>query len=118
MGAFLLGAGTKDKRYSMPNARIMIHQPLGGASGQVGNPAKIDCMLFYRQSAARRGAHCADGGAAKLYSSNIGARLAGCVLMRFCDLATGSGHRDPGAGDHVPQEQPEQNHGRLHRAAI
>lgn len=33
MGAFLLGAGTKGKRYSMPNARIMIHQPLGGASG-------------------------------------------------------------------------------------
>ena len=36
MGAFLLTAGTKGKRYSMPNARIMIHQPLGGASGQVG----------------------------------------------------------------------------------
>ena len=34
MGAFLLGAGTKGHRYSMPNARIMIHQPLGGASGQ------------------------------------------------------------------------------------
>lgn len=34
MGAFLLGAGTQGKRYSMPNARIMIHQPLGGASGQ------------------------------------------------------------------------------------
>ena len=34
MGAFLLGAGVKGKRYSMPNARIMIHQPLGGASGQ------------------------------------------------------------------------------------
>lgn len=34
MGAFLLGAGTKGKRYSMPNSRIMIHQPLGGASGQ------------------------------------------------------------------------------------
>ena len=34
MGAFLLTAGTKGKRYSMPNARIMIHQPLGGASGQ------------------------------------------------------------------------------------
>ena len=29
MGAFLLGAGTKGKRYSMPNSRIMIHQPLG-----------------------------------------------------------------------------------------
>ena len=34
MGAFILGAGTKGKRSSMPNARIMIHQPLGGASGQ------------------------------------------------------------------------------------
>lgn len=34
MGAFLLGAGAQGKRYSMPNARIMVHQPLGGASGQ------------------------------------------------------------------------------------
>ncbi|KAK9804033.1 hypothetical protein WJX73_005523 [Symbiochloris irregularis] len=34
MGAFLLGAGVKGKRSSMPNSRIMIHQPLGGASGQ------------------------------------------------------------------------------------
>jgi len=32
-GAFLLGGGTKGKRFSMPNSRIMIHQPLGGASG-------------------------------------------------------------------------------------
>lgn len=34
MGAFLLGAGTKGKRYALPNADIMIHQPLGGAQGQ------------------------------------------------------------------------------------
>ncbi|KAG2484223.1 hypothetical protein HYH03_016958 [Edaphochlamys debaryana] len=34
MGAFLLGAGKRGKRHSMPNSRIMIHQPLGGASGQ------------------------------------------------------------------------------------
>lgn len=34
MGAFLLSAGTKGKRYSLPNAEIMIHQPLGGARGQ------------------------------------------------------------------------------------
>jgi ATP-dependent Clp protease protease subunit len=34
MGAFLLTSGAKGKRLSMPNARIMIHQPLGGASGQ------------------------------------------------------------------------------------
>lgn len=34
MGAFLLSAGTKGKRMALPNARIMIHQPLGGAQGQ------------------------------------------------------------------------------------
>lgn len=34
MGAFLLSAGAKGKRYSLPNARIMIHQPLGGFQGQ------------------------------------------------------------------------------------
>ena len=34
MGAFLLQAGTKGKRYALPNAEIMIHQPLGGTQGQ------------------------------------------------------------------------------------
>ncbi len=34
MGAFLLSAGTKGKRYALPNAEIMIHQPLGGTQGQ------------------------------------------------------------------------------------
>ena len=34
MGAFLLSAGEKGKRMSLPNSRIMIHQPLGGAQGQ------------------------------------------------------------------------------------
>lgn len=34
MGAFLLAAGTKGKRLALPNAEIMIHQPLGGAQGQ------------------------------------------------------------------------------------
>ncbi len=34
MGAFLLAAGAKGKRYALPNAEIMIHQPLGGMSGQ------------------------------------------------------------------------------------
>ena len=34
MGAFLLSAGTKGKRYALPNAEIMIHQPSGGAQGQ------------------------------------------------------------------------------------
>jgi ATP-dependent Clp protease, protease subunit len=34
MGSFLLSAGTKGKRYALPNSRIMIHQPSGGAQGQ------------------------------------------------------------------------------------
>ena len=34
MGAFLLSSGAKGKRFSLPNSRVMIHQPLGGAQGQ------------------------------------------------------------------------------------
>ena len=34
MGAFLLSGGTKGKRYALPNAEVMIHQPSGGARGQ------------------------------------------------------------------------------------
>ncbi len=34
MGAFLLSAGTKGKRFALPNSEIMIHQPLGGFQGQ------------------------------------------------------------------------------------
>ena len=34
MGAFLLSSGTKGKRFILPNADVMIHQPLGGAEGQ------------------------------------------------------------------------------------
>lgn len=37
MGAFLLSAGAKGKRYALPNAEIMIHQPLGGAQGQASD---------------------------------------------------------------------------------
>jgi ATP-dependent Clp protease protease subunit len=37
MGAFLLAAGTKGKRFSLPNSRIMIHQPSGGAQGQASD---------------------------------------------------------------------------------
>jgi len=37
MGAFLLSAGEKGKRYALPHARIMIHQPLGGAQGQASD---------------------------------------------------------------------------------
>lgn len=37
MGAFLLAAGTKGKRHALPNAEVMIHQPLGGAQGQASD---------------------------------------------------------------------------------
>ena len=37
MGAFLLSAGTKGKRYALPNSEIMIHQPLGGMQGQASD---------------------------------------------------------------------------------
>jgi ATP-dependent Clp protease, protease subunit len=39
MGAFLLTAGAKGKRYALPNARVMIHQPLGGFQGQASDIA-------------------------------------------------------------------------------
>lgn len=49
MGSFLLAAGTKGKRKSLPNSRIMIHQPLGGAQGQAAD-VKIQAreILFMR----------------------------------------------------------------------
>ncbi|KAF8822716.1 ATP-dependent Clp endopeptidase, proteolytic subunit ClpP domain-containing protein [Cardiosporidium cionae] len=50
MGAFLLSAGTKGKRRSLPNARIMIHQPLGGAHGQAADiEIQAKEILFTRQ---------------------------------------------------------------------
>jgi ATP-dependent Clp protease, protease subunit len=37
MGAFLLSSGTKGKRYLLPNATVMIHQPSGGAQGKISD---------------------------------------------------------------------------------
>ena len=47
MGAFLLAAGAKGKRYALPNSEIMIHQPLGGARGQATD-IKIQADLILR----------------------------------------------------------------------
>ena len=41
MGAFLLSSGAKGKRFSLPNSKIMIHQPLGGAQGQASDIAIV-----------------------------------------------------------------------------
>lgn len=50
MGAFLLGAGTPGKRSSLPNARIMIHQPLGGAQGQAADIEIQALEILYTKS--------------------------------------------------------------------
>ena len=47
MGAFLLAAGKKGKRYALPNSEIMIHQPLGGAKGQASD-IKIQADLILK----------------------------------------------------------------------
>ena len=47
MGAFLLSAGAKGKRMSLPNSRIMIHQPLGGAQGQATDIEIQDKEILY-----------------------------------------------------------------------
>ena len=51
MGAFLLAAGAKGKRYALPNAEIMIHQPLGGAQGQASD-IKIQAEHIAAEAAA------------------------------------------------------------------
>ncbi|HCW8141657.1 TPA: ATP-dependent Clp endopeptidase proteolytic subunit ClpP [Staphylococcus aureus] len=59
MGSFLLAAGAKDKRFALPNAEVMIHQPLGGAQGQateieiaanhiLKTREKLNCILSER----------------------------------------------------------------------
>lgn len=50
MGAFLLSAGAKGKRMSLPNSRIMIHQPLGGAQGQAADiEIQAREILYHKQ---------------------------------------------------------------------
>lgn len=54
MGAFLLSAGTKGKRMALPGARIMIHQPLGGAKGQATD-IEIEAKEILRMKAMLNG---------------------------------------------------------------
>ncbi len=49
MGSFLLAAGTKGKRFALPNSEIMIHQPLGGAKGQAADiKIQAEHILYIR----------------------------------------------------------------------
>ncbi len=46
MGAFLLSSGAKGKRYALPNSKVMIHQPLGGAQGQASDIAIVATQIL------------------------------------------------------------------------
>ena len=100
MGAFLLGAGAKGKRYSMPNARIMIHQPLGGASGAA---VDIEIQVGARHSLAacgenpsgrRRGGCFANLGATQAQRWGRTAKATTLFPAALCCS---------GQGNHVPQ---------------
>ncbi len=54
MGAFLLAAGTKGKRFALPNSEIMIHQPLGGMQGQTTDmKIHVDRMVKIKENLTR-----------------------------------------------------------------
>lgn len=109
MGAFLLGAGAHGKRYSMPNSRIMIHQPLGGASGQA-----VDIEIQVG-----------------LIPICLAAHMHVCTCHDTAHHVHRVAHMEPdfppalpsylftctGQGDHVPQGQPEPHHCGLHQPA-
>ena len=58
MGQFLLCAGAEGKRYSLPHARIMMHQPLGGVQGQASDIAiQAEQMAYVKRLMAERLAH-------------------------------------------------------------
>jgi ATP-dependent Clp protease protease subunit len=58
MGQFLLCAGAKDKRFSLPHARILMHQPLGGIQGQAADIAiQAEQMKYTKRLMAERIAH-------------------------------------------------------------
>lgn len=54
MGAFLLSSGTKGKRFCLPNAEVMIHQPLGGAQGQASDIAIQAAHIDYTKKRLTR----------------------------------------------------------------
>jgi ATP-dependent Clp protease protease subunit len=54
MGAFLLAGGKRGKRFALPNARVMIHQPLGGAEGQASDiKIQADEILYLKKKVNR-----------------------------------------------------------------
>ena len=95
MGAFLLAAGTKGKRMSLPNARILIHQPLGGFQGQASD-IKIHAEDMLRTKEALN----------KLLAKNTGQSLD--KIERDTDrdyIMTADAAKEYGLIDHVISER-------------
>ena len=96
MGSFLLTAGAKDKRFSLPNSRIMIHQPSGGAQGQA-----TDIEIHAREILRIR-ARLND-----LYVKHTGRKLAEVEkAMERDNFMTADEAKDFGLIDHVVEGRP------------
>ena len=97
MGSFLLAGGTKGKRYSLPNSKIMIHQPSGGAKGQAADieiQAKLILDLRKRLNA--------------IYAQNTGQKIS--VIERAMDrdnFMTPQEALDFGLIDHIITNREE-----------
>jgi ATP-dependent Clp protease protease subunit len=97
MGAFLLGAGAPGKRYSMPNARIMIHQPLGGASGAaVDIEIQAKEIMYHKANLNRIMAQCTGQPIEKVRAVEGGGG-GGCMWILSQVHFPGAPHRRAGA---------------------
>lgn len=97
MGSFLLTAGEKDKRFSLPNSRIMIHQPSGGAQGQA-----TDIEIHAREILRIR-ARLND-----LYVKHTGRKLAEIEkAMERDNFMTADEAKEFGLIDHVVETRPK-----------
>lgn len=97
MGAVLLGAGTKGRRFALPNARIMIHQPLGGARGQATD-IEIQAREILRLRERLN----------KLYVHHTGQKLAAIEkAMERDNFMGGEEAKEFGLIDHVVERRPD-----------
>tara|TARA_B100000524_G_scaffold338856_1_gene230672 strand:+ start:73 stop:966 length:894 start_codon:yes stop_codon:yes gene_type:complete len=106
MGAFLLGAGEKGKRRSLPNSRIMIHQPLGGAQGQA---ADIEIQVTWTLIS-----HLCPPLSHRPFSFFCACRHTRVFWFALSPASSGS---FAGQGDPLHPRPPLRVHCRLHRAA-
>lgn len=97
MGSLLLTAGAKDKRFALPNARIMIHQPHGGAQGQASD-IEIQAREILRLRERLN----------QIYVKHTGQKLA--VIEKAMDrdkFMSGDEAKEFGLIDHVVESRPE-----------